>query len=72
MNTLYLRKETIMEIINGKQCPFKTVAKYRDQEAKDLAALYQAGAKLPDRRNKYIVHNCFMYHVKWLLDISAA
>lgn len=65
MITLYLRKESRPFTIDGKTYQFPVVAAYRDSKATDLKTVIRTG-KLPDRRNKYIMFNCYRWRVEWL------
>ena len=69
MLSLYLRKESRERKINGKLYNFPIVVAYSDKDATTMKGLWGIQIeKKPDRRNKYIVLNCFKWRVIWLND----
>lgn len=67
MITYYARKEPSTD----KQAPEQhDVVLYRDREATDRVARYAWYRTKPDRRYRYVMHNCMRYRLEWLPDFD--
>jgi len=74
MMTLYARHEPTTDwltlkysaIIGGRAAQQKDVVLYGDVECTNIKGRYPWHYKRPDKRNKYIMHNCSRYALKWV------
>lgn len=63
---LYLRREpTTLPNSAGRQ----DVAAYRDQGATEPCARWPWHYRKPDRRNRFVMFNCYRWEAVWLPDL---
>lgn len=74
---IYLRKEpttcplTMQEAPEVMGKPFAhDVVMYRDKTATERVGVYRWHIKKPDRRTKWVFHNCYRYRAIWLEDLK--
>ena len=70
--TLYARREPTTDPTCLRYCPpaqllnLRDVVLYADKAATRPVARYAPGRSRPDRRNRYINHNCARFALEWL------